>query len=102
MDKIFDIVTGSFDFGFMLSVNILTYLIIKTIDQLNGNKVVPVWAKRLIAVGCGIIVGVITVIFSGYSNMILYSFILSLVSWDTVFKPIIKRLKGFDYKKLEE
>jgi hypothetical protein len=34
--------------------------------------------------------------------MILYSFILSLVSWDTVFKPIIKRLEGFDYKKLEE
>jgi hypothetical protein len=32
MDKIFDIVTGSFDFGFMLSVNILTYLTIKTID----------------------------------------------------------------------
>lgn len=99
MDKIVDLLIGSFDFGYMFSVNILTYVVIKVIDVLNGDKVVPSWLKRTIAVICGIVIGTVIVIFNGYTNILLYSFILSLVSWDTLFKPILIRLKGAYYKR---
>lgn len=99
IDKIADILINSFDYGYMFSVNVLTYLIIKTVDYLNGDKIVPQWAKRIIAVISGIILGVIIVLSNGYSNTLLYSFILSLISWDVIFKPIIKKIKGANYKK---
>ena len=100
MDKILDLLLNYFDFGYMLSVNILTYIVIKIIDELNKEKIVPVWLKRTIAVICGIIIWGIIICFNGYSNVLIYSFILSLVSWDTVFKPIIKKFESADYKKL--
>ena len=99
IDKIVDILINSFDYGYMLSVNVLTYLIIKIVDYLNGDRIVPVYAKRLIAVISGIVLGVLIILSSGYSNTLLYSFILSLVSWDVIFKPIIKKIKGANYKK---
>lgn len=105
MEKIFDIVLSSFDFGYTLSVNILTYLCIKLLDSLNKEKVVPTWAKRIIAVVCGITLASIIVTTQGYSNIIMYSFILSLVSWDVIFKPLLKYFKNLDYndnRKLRE
>lgn len=99
MEKIIDILLDSFDFSYMLAVNVLTYFIIKTIDSMNGKKHVPTWTKRIIALLCGLILGAIITITSGFSNTLLYSFILSLISWDMLFKPIIKKLKGADYKK---
>lgn len=98
MEKLIDIILGSFDFGYTLSVNILTYVIIKAIDQFNGDAHVPTWLKRTLAVLCGLLVGCIIVYFNGYSNILLYSFILSLISWDVIFKPILKKFKNFDYK----
>ena len=82
----------------MFSVNVLTYLIIKTIDYLNGDKSVPTWLKRIIAVISGLILALIIVLMSGFTSSLLYSFILSLVSWDTVFKPVLKYIKGASYK----
>lgn len=101
MEKIIDLLINSFDFGFMFSVNIFTYLVIKTIDQINGNKKVPTWSKRIIAVLCGLILGYMIYVNEGYTNKLLYSFIASLVSWDIVFKPIIKYFKNLDYNKNE-
>lgn len=102
IEKIIDLLLGSFDFGYMFSVNILTYLVIKTIDQLNGpNRGVPAWLKRVIAVLCGLLLGGMIVMNGQYSNVLLYSFIASLVSWDTLFKPIVKYFKELDYNKNE-
>ena len=97
MEKIFDIILSSFDFGYTLSVNILTYLCIKFIDSVNKERKVPTWAKRLVAVICGTTLGGIIVATQGYTNIILYSFILSLVSWDVIFKPLLKYFKNLDY-----
>lgn len=99
MEKVLDLLLGSFDFGYMFSVNVLTYIIIKIVDKFNGRKKVKVWQKRTIAVFCGIIIGGIITIMNGFSNILLYSFILSLVTWDILFKPIIKRISSIDYKK---
>lgn len=97
MEKIFDIILSSFDFGYTLSVNILTYLCIKFTDSLNGDRAVPTWAKRLMAVACGSTLGGIIISTQGYTNIIMYSFILSLVSWDVIFKPLLKYFKNLDY-----
>lgn len=49
MDKFIDIIVdgilSNFDFGFMFIVNVLTYIIIKTIDYFNGDNKVPTWQK---------------------------------------------------------
>ena len=99
MEQIINKLIDSFDFSYMLAVNILTYVIIKIVDQCNGDKPVPVWLKRIIAVVCGIIVAISIVPIQGYNSTLVYSFIASLISWDIIFKPIIKKLKGADYKK---
>lgn len=105
MEKIFDIVISSFDLGYTVSVNILTYLCIKFIDSLNGERVVPTYMKRLIAILCGTVLACIIIASQGFSNIIIYSFILSLVSWDVIFKPLLKYFKNLDYndnRKLRE
>ena len=97
-EQLTNLMINSFDFGYMFSVNVLTYLIIKTIDYLNGDKSVPTWLKRTIAVISGLILALIIVLMSGFTPSLLYSFILSLVSWDTIFKPLLKFIKGASYK----
>lgn len=97
-EQLTNLLLNSFDFGYMLSVNILTYLVIKVTDYLNGDKIVPTWLKRTIAVICGLIIAGILTATNGFTNSLLYSFILSLVSWDTIFKPLLKLIKGASYK----
>lgn len=98
IEQFSSLLINSFDFGYMFSVNVLTYLIIKTIDYLNGDKSVPTWLKRIIAVISGLILALIIVLMSGFTPSLLYSFILSLVSWDIIFKPLLKYIKGASYK----
>ena len=89
-----------FDFAYMFAVNILTYLLIKGIDSVNGDKAVSTAVKRLIAVLVGAGIGAITVKLGSEPTTMVYSFILSLVSWDIVFKPILNKLNDkFNYKK---
>lgn len=45
-----------FDFAYMLVVNLVTYLLIKAIDELNGERVIPTWVKRTTAVIVGVMV----------------------------------------------
>ena len=97
-EQLTNLLINSFDFGYMFSVNVLTYLIIKTIDCLNGDKSVPTWLKRTIAVVTGLLLALIIVLMNGFTPSLLYSFILSLVSWDTIFKPLLKFIKGASYK----
>lgn len=93
---------SKFDLAYMFAVNVATYIIIKVIDNLNKEKIVPTYLKRIIALIVGIIIAFTVVSFGADKTIILYSFILSLVSWDYLFKGIIKKL-SIDYKKkLEE
>ena len=89
-----------FDFAYMFAVNVLTYLLIKAIDSVNGDKAVSTAVKRLIAVLVGAGIGAITVKLGSEPTTMVYSFILSLVSWDIVFKPILNKLNDkINYKK---
>ena len=98
--KFIEELLSRFDIAYMFAVNVATYLIIKTIDKFNGEKIVPTWTKRIVAVIVGIIIGLAVTSFGTDKTIILYSFILSLVSWDILFKPILNRIDNkFNYRK---
>ena len=89
-----------FDFAYMFAVNVLTYLLIKAIDSVNGDKAVSTAVKRLIAVLAGAGIGAVAVKLGSEPATMVYSFILSLVSWDILFKPILNKLNDkINYKK---
>lgn len=96
--NIIDIFNTHFDISYMLCVNVLAYLIIKTIDDLNGDKDVSSWTKRGITVLASFIIGILYNV-SGYDNTIILinSAIIAPVAWSWIFKPIFKRI-GIDYK----
>jgi hypothetical protein len=88
-----------FDLSFMLCVNVLTYILIKAIDDINSDKPVGTWTKRLVmliscfAIAAGYVAG-------GYENttILINSAILAPVAWSWIFKPILKKI-GADYKQ---
>lgn len=91
---------SKFDLAYMFAVNVATYIIIKVIDNLNGEKIVPTYLKRIIAFIVGAVIAFAVISFGTDKTIILYSFILSLVSWDILFKPILNIIGDkFNYKK---
>lgn len=91
---------SKFDLAYMFAVNVATYIIIKVIDNLNGEKVVPTYLKRIIAFIVGTVIAFAVISFGSDKTIILYSFILSLVSFDVLFKPILNIIGDkFNYKK---
>lgn len=92
-------ILSNIDFPYMFAVNLLTYFWIKFVDDVNGAKSVDTWAKRGIALLSGLLLSIPVYYLSDTKPLtLLYSFILSLFSWDWIFKPIVKKLKA-DYRK---
>lgn len=98
IENIINTSINSFDFGFCIIVNILTYLIIKLIDELNGDKAVSTWIKRLVLLCSIIIISVSYYIIGTDNKLIINSAILAPVFWSWIAKPICKKL-NIDYKK---
>lgn len=98
IENIINTSINSFDFGFCIIVNILTYLIIKLIDELNGDKAVGTWIKRLVLLCSIIIISVSYYIIGTDNKLIINSAILAPVFWSWIAKPICKKL-NIDYKK---
>lgn len=101
LEEIIRTTAESFDFGFVISVNVIAYLVISAIDANNGQKPVKKWTKRVITIACAFILGIIYFSLKlGDVKMILNSVILSFVSWSWIIKPILVRF-GIDYRKIE-
>ena len=105
MDKFIDVIVdgilSNFDFGFMFIVNVLTYIIIKTIDYFNGDNKVPTWQKRcVLVISIAAMIGIY--IAAGYDNtiMLVNSAILAPVFWSWAVSPILKKL-GVGYKDID-
>lgn len=105
MDKFIDVIVdgilSNFDFGFMFIVNVLTYIIIKTIDYFNGDNKVPTWQKRcVLVISIAAMAGIY--IAAGYNNVIMLvnSAVLAPVFWSWVVSPILKKL-GIGYKDID-
>lgn len=85
----------SFDFSFCISVNILTYLINKTLSDLS-NKVISTWTKRLVLLGSIGVISLVWYIMNKDLTLIVNSAILSPVFWSWVVKPLFKKF-DIDY-----
>lgn len=99
MEQLIDIIFNSFDIPFILSINVLTYSIIKIVDYFNGTRKVACGIKRLILVICSIVLGIIYKFSTDIDNKVLInSVICAPVIYSWIIKPIIDKI-GIGYKK---
>ena len=99
ISQIINTTIESFDFGFCVAVNILTYLIIKFIDELNGSRKVATWTKRSVMIITVIAISIAYYITGSNPKFIINSAILAPVFWSWIMKPICKHFK-IDYKDI--
>lgn len=99
INNVITTIISSFDFAYCISVNILTYFIIKIIDSLNGNKTVSTWSKRIVLLVVIFSTGVLYNLIGCDNKILLNSAILAPVFWSWVIKPICKYFK-IDYKDI--
>lgn len=92
---------NSFDFSFCVVVNLLTYFIIKIIDELNGRKKPSTWTKRLILFIVIIITASIYYIAGLELKLLINSSILAPVFWSWIIKPLFK-IFNIDYKQINK
>ncbi len=91
----------SFDFSFCITVNILTYIVIKAIDELNGSKVLGTWSKRAILLICLILISVVYYFEGMDVKHLANSAVLAPVFWTWVMKPLCK-VFNIDYKQIND
>ena len=98
MEHIFEQLINNFDFAYMLSINILTYIVIKILDYFNGNNKVSILEKRIALIACIVIVTTLYVL-CDYSNkaILVNSAIVTPISWSWIFKPLFNKF-GIGYK----
>ena len=99
-EQLFQYVATNFDFAFVISINVIAYLIITLIEYITKKRI----AK---AIKIGITIGVSIILFFLYGGItdcnkeiLLNSSILAPVAWDWVIKPLCKWSK-IDYKQEE-
>lgn len=98
ISQIINITIESFDFGFCVAVNILTYLIIKLIDELNGSHKVATWTKRSVMLIAVIVISIAYYVTGNNPKLIINSAILAPVFWSWIGKPICDKF-NIGYRK---
>lgn len=83
----------SFDFGFCIIVNVLTYLIIKWLSESKFKFKITTWNKRLILIIVILIISIVYYLFNVDTKLIFNSAILAPVTWSWVFRPICEKFK---------
>ena len=102
IDNIINSLISQFDFAYMLAINIVTYVFIQLWDNLNGEKLLTTWQKRLMMLLATIISLVSYKICHYDNNLILFnSTIAAPVFCSWVLKPILDKF-GIGYKKVDE
>lgn len=102
IDTIINSIISQFDFGFMFTINVATYIMIQIWDNLNGDKLLTTWQKRLMLI-IAIIITVAVYVLAHYPNPIILfnSAVFAPVFWSWVLKPILTKF-GIGYKKVED
>ena len=99
MEQIINQLISNFDFALILIINIITYFIIKIIDELDGDKIPTTWQKRFVFLIVAIIMGILYKYITDVpTNIIINSCIIAPVAWSWLAKPIADKF-GIDYKK---
>ena len=101
MEQIIGVLINNFDYPYMFSINILTYLIIKLLDNLNGDEIPSLVAKRIVLIISTIIITFVYVLI-GYDNKIILvnSAIAAPIFWSWVLRPICIKF-GIGYKEID-
>ena len=97
LEQLIEHLITSFDFGYCLVINILTYLIVKIVDG-SRTKTLSTWQKRIVLLCAILFVGTGYYLIGIDLRILFNSSILAPVSWSWIFKPIAKKLK-LDYNK---
>lgn len=105
MDKFIEVIVNgilnNFDFGYMFTVNVLTYIIIKIIDYFNGDNKVPTYQKRcVLVISIAFIAGLYFIFDYDKPIILINSAILAPVFWSWVVSPILKKF-GIGYKEID-
>ena len=90
---------SSFDFAYCISVNVLTYLVITTINNRNGHKDLTTWNKRWILLLVILFTGGLYMLLDYDVKTLINSAILAPVFWSWIMKPICKHFK-IDYRDI--
>lgn len=99
MEQIINQLISNFDFALILIINIITYFIIKIIDELDGDKIPTTWQKRFVFLIVATIMGILYKYITDINtNIIINSCIIAPVAWSWLAKPIADKF-GIDYKK---
>ena len=101
LNSIIETTINSFDFTYCIIVNILTYIIIKLLDEANGENQLCIWSKRLVMFISVIVVGIVYAIIGTDLKLMFNSAILAPVFWSWVMKPICVKL-DIDYKQIKD
>ena len=96
--QIIDIILNNFNFGLIISINVLVYAIVKLTDFITKNHT-PKWLKIVITIFSATLLGFVYWKAGNITNdVILSSCISAPLIWDWIIKPIAKKL-NIDYRE---
>ena len=99
MEQIFDRLFEIFNAEYIFSVIVASYLVIKCLDLLNGDSIVPSWAKKVITAVVG---GIFIILFRKYSDSgvpcLMASYFAAIFVYDVAIKWLIQKF-NIDYRK---
>ena len=79
----------------------MTYIVIKTIDEIRNPKRLSTWTKRVVLLICLVIISVIYYFAGMDVKHLTNSAILAPVFWTWIMKPLCK-VFNIDYKPISE
>ena len=102
IEKILDLIISNFDFSYMITINVLTYIIIKGLDYLNKDKNVKTITKRIVLI-ISIIIVTVGYILTDYQDytVLINSAICAPVFYSWVLRPILIKF-NIGYKQYDE
>ena len=102
IEKILDLIISNFDFSYMITINVLTYIIIKGLDYLNKRKNVKTITKRIVLI-ISIIIITVGYILTDYQDytVLINSAICAPVFYSWVLRPILIKF-NIGYKQYDE
>lgn len=99
--QIIDAILNNFNFGLIISINVLVYLLIKVSDLISKQHS-PKWLKIVVTILSSILLGIVYWKAANISvDVIISSCISAPLIWDWVLKPILQRFKADYANKVE-
>lgn len=92
MESLFAKIFEMFSVEYMFSVIVASYLVIKLVDLLNKEKIVPSWAKCLITCIMGVVLFIVFYQFTEEkTECLITSFFAAVFTYDKAIKFLINR-----------